>query len=188
MSDTNEEVVTTPEAGETGETETEETVPLSKAEYERLKGLESTVGSLKRDLKDLKKSKETQETTTPNLDADLLQKTYLRSASITEDDEVALALETSKKWGVSLDKLVDDEDFKVKLDKLRTTKANAAATAHVRGSGSAQNAKDTVDFWVAKGVPPTPEQIPDRKMRATIARALMDNAKDGSKFYNEVRK
>ena len=118
-------------------------------------------------------------------DDTLLQKAYLRSAQITAEDEVELALTTAKKWDVSIDKLVDDEDFKIKLEKLRTSKANIAATHNLKGGKGPSEAKNTPEYWIAKGVPPTPDQVPDRKTRATIARAMMENQKSGKKFYNE---
>ena len=119
----------------------------------------------------------------------LLQKSFLRSAGITTADEVELARVTAKKWGVSydqLDRLVDDDDFKVKLEKLRTDKSNAEATSNLKGGGGKTEAKNTPDYWIAKGVPPSAEQVPDRKTRVTIARAMMKNAHTGGKkFYND---
>src|SRR3990167_7006657 len=113
------------------------------------------------------------------------KKGYLRSAQITAEDEVELALTTAKKWDVSIDKLADDEDFKIKLEKLRTSKANIAATHNLKGGKGPSEAKNTPEYWIAKGVPPTPDQVPDRKTRATIARAMMENQKSGKKFNNE---
>ncbi|KKR45470.1 MAG: hypothetical protein UT82_C0028G0002 [Parcubacteria group bacterium GW2011_GWB1_40_14] len=115
----------------------------------------------------------------------LLQKTYLRSAGITAEDEVELARDIQKKTGLDWDKLVDDDYFKSKLEVLRTAKANEEATLGVKGGGGTTQAKNTPEYWIAKGVPPTAEQVPDRKLRAKIARAMMAQSKDGSKFYNE---
>lgn len=171
---------------EESESSNDETVQLSKADYDKLN---QTLGSLKRELKDLKKpkeeTKEENSKTTDNSSVELLQKAFLRSAQITDKDEVDLALNTAKKWGVSIDEVVDDEDFKIKLDKLRTQKSNELATSNVRGDGSSSNAKNSPDYWIAKGIPPTAQDVPDRKTRAKIALALMDNAKSGKKFYNE---
>jgi len=116
----------------------------------------------------------------------LLQKTYLRSAGIVEEDEIELAKDLQKKTDLDWDKLVDDDYFKNKLEGLRTTKANELATAGIKGGGGgASGAKNTPEYWVAKGVPPTVEQVPDRKTRAIIARAMMANTKSGKKFYND---
>ena len=166
---------------------------LSKDEYDKLKSHEATVGSLKRDLKDLKKQLEgkTETTTeTPKNQTEefgLLQKSYLRSARITDPDEVELAKDISKKWGMDVDTLVDDEDFKAKLEKIRTTKANAKATAVEGGGGSSGGAKNTLEYWSQKGELPSQKDVPDRKTRADISRKLAQNSRGGGggTFYNE---
>lgn len=118
---------------------------------------------------------------------DLLQKAFLNSAGLSDPDEQTLAQDTAKKWNVRLDELVNDEDWKIKLEKHRTTKANEAATSQVQGSGNTQGSSQTVEHWLAKGVPPTPEQVPDRKLRAQIARGLMAAEKNGGQFYNSAK-
>lgn len=166
-----------------GEENQEETVSLKKSDYE---SLNQTLGSLKRELKDLKKApKETSTKEDAPEGNTLLEKAFLRSAGITDKEEVELALTTAKKWGVSIDDLVDDEDFKGKLEKHRTTKSNALATSNIRGDKSGGNAKDTPAYWIAKGTAPTADQVPDRKARAAIARAMIANTKSGKKFYND---
>lgn len=160
-----------------------------KAQFESIKAekdrLEAELGGLKRDFKKtVKKSDGKTEKSQPD-DNNLLQKAYLRTANITSEDEVELAIETAKKWDLPIDKLVDDDDFKIKLEKLRVTKANTEATSDLRGSGNQSQAKNEPAYWLAKGVPPTPEQVPDRKVRAKIARSFMANAQNGKKFYND---
>lgn len=148
---------------------------------------DETIGSLKRDLKDAKKTKETvtsEKNEAPESNT-LLEKAFLRSAGITDKEEVELALSTAKKWDMSIDALVDDEDFKGKLEKHRTTKSNALATSNIRGDKSGGSAKDTPAYWIAKGTAPTADQVPDRKTRATIARAMIANTKSGKKFYSD---
>lgn len=184
-SETNQEAVVAPEENEP-EQPTTEKFELSKDEYNELVGYKATVGSLKRQLKDLQKPKEeTKETPQPDSSA-LLQKTYLRAAGITQAEEVELALTTAKKWGVDIDQLVDDDDFKSKLEKLRTAKANTAASSNIQGSGKTEGAKFSAEHWIAKGTPPTRDQVPDRKTRANIVRSMMESAKTGGKkFYND---
>lgn len=178
------EVDTTNNEGE-GES-TAETITISKMDWEKS---QQTIGSMKRELKDLKKPKETPTETPQQTKPDdnrLLEKAFLRSAQITNEEEVELALSTAKKWDLSIDKLVDDEDFKVKLDKLRIQKANEVAVSNVRGGGGKPSAKESVEYWVAKGTPPSPADVPDRKTRVAIVKALMANTKGtGKKFYND---
>lgn len=160
-----------------------------KAEFETLKAekerLEAELGGLKRDFKKTVKKGDGKQTEKSQPDDSLLQKAYLRTANITAEDEVDLAIETAKKWDLPIDKLVDDEDFKIKLEKLRVTKANTEATSDLRGSGNQSTAKNEPSYWIAKGTPPTPEQVPDRKVRSKIVRAFLSNAKEGKKFYND---
>lgn len=116
---------------------------------------------------------------------ELVEKAFLRAAGITDADEVDLALSTAKKWDMPVDKLVDDEDFKVKLEKLQTQKSNELATSGIKGSPGTSQAKQSAEYWIAKGQPPSPEDVPDRKTRATIVRALMADVKKGKTFYND---
>lgn len=165
-------------------------ITLSKEEYDSLKKHEATVGSLKRELKDLKKSfeetskppTETPKNQTPEFG--LLQLGYLRTAGIIADDEVELAKETQKKWGMEWNKLVDDEDFKVKLQRLRDAKANADAT-NIKGGAGAQtsNAKTTPEYWSQKGTLPTPDEVPDRKIRAKIINEMVSKERGRSGGY-----
>jgi hypothetical protein len=184
--DENQGAESTPEVpqGEGEHTEAE-TISLSKSDYEKMN---QTLGALKRELKDLRKPKdEPRETPTKNQadQPELLQKTFLRAAQITAEDEVELALQTAKKWDMAIDKVVDDEDFKLKLERHRAAKANVEATSNIRGDKSTSSAKDSPAYWVAKGIPPTREQVPDGKARAKIARAMMESVKSGKKFYSD---
>lgn len=166
------------------ETESD-TVSISRKDYDTMN---QTLGSFKRELKDLKKSREEAPKDTvkeTKSDSNLLEKAFLRSAQITDKDEVELALSTAKKWGVEVDSLVDDEDFKVKLDKLRTNKSNILATSNVKGGGNSSQAKNTPEYWIAKGTPPSSADVPDRATRGKIIKALLDSSKNGKKFYND---
>jgi hypothetical protein len=118
-------------------------------------------------------------------DTTLLQKSYLRAAGITHAEDVELALKTAKKWGIEVDELVDDDDFKSKLEKQQTARANASATSRISGSPGTQSATKTPAYWLAKGTPPTAEDIPDRKERAAIVRAFMKGGGKGKTFYND---
>ena len=116
-----------------------------------------------------------------------LERLSLRSAGLTHHDDIELAKNTAKKWGVDVDEVLLDEDFKVKLERQQTNRANIEATSGVKGGGGeGSNAKNSPEYWVAKGVPPTREQVPDRKVRANIVRTMMANSKtSGKKFYND---
>lgn len=173
-------------AGDGEKVVTDEMVSVSKKDYETMN---QTLGSLKREIKDLKKPKDTDVETPTKTKSDnfgLVEKTFLRSAGIVDAEEVELARVTAKKWGVGIDEVVDDEDFKVKLERHRTTKSNEAATSNIKGSQGQSQAKNSPEYWQRLGKMPTREDVPDRKTRATITRQLMKNAQTGGKkFYND---
>jgi vacuolar-type H+-ATPase subunit I/STV1 len=182
-------VDTTNNGGEGTESQVEnDTIAIPKSEYEKLN---QTLGSLKRELKDYKKAKEEPKETPKSNQADesaLLQKIErmsLRQANMTHEDDIALARNTAKKWGMDIDEVIADEDFKVKLEKQQTNRSNIEATSNIRSSGGKSQAKESAAYWVAKGVPPTVADIPDRKLRASIARQMMSSSKSSKKFYND---
>ena len=171
-------------AGEGGDEPQVETITIPKQEWETAN---QTLGSLKRQVKDLSKPKDESRETPKNQPEDfgLLHKSYLRAAGIVAEDEVELARDIQKKTKMDWDKLVDDDYFKAKLEGLRTQKSNELATSNIKGGTGDSQAKNTPEYWLAKGAPPTAEQVPDRKTRASIARAFMASAGSGKKFYND---
>ena len=144
----------------------------TKALREQLKGFQQ-------------KPTEVENKKTDNVLLEKLERLSLRTAGINHQDDIELARNTAKKWGVDIDEVLADEDFKVKLERQQSNRANVEATSGVKGGGGGSDAKNTAEYWVAKGVPPTAEQVPSRKLRATIARAMMANAKSSKKFYND---
>lgn len=173
-----------------GSQPTSEEIKLTKAEYDELQKIKVEHGSFKRELKDLKKSQETKKDETPEQtkpeDSALLKKAFLRSSGITEKEEQELALETAKKWGVEVDALVEDADWQTKLSKFRTEKSNALAASGLKGGAGTSGAKNTTEYWKAKGTPPTPDDVPDRKTRQKIVRELRESSSNkGTRFYNE---
>lgn len=179
---------------ETTEETTQETSQSLTAEdvknllAETLAPITSDIASLKRSTKKtLKETKgETPEKTSD--DSDLLEKVTslsLRVAGITEPDEIKLYKDLKNETGLSDDKLIESKYFKSELETLRTERANAAATANLKGDSSGGGVKSSAQFWIAKGEYPTREQVPDRKVRAEIRTALMNKEKGTSgKFYN----
>lgn len=149
------------------------------------------IGSLKRTVKSLSKTSGKSETPESNQELSSLQerldKQTFRAAGITHEEDIKLAQETAKKWNMSIDDIIDDEDFVAKLDKQRTHRSNLEATTDIKGNkgGDGSSAKHKAEFWLAKGVPPTPSDIPDKKVRTGIIREMMKSAKVTKKFYND---
>ena len=122
-------------------------------------------------------------------DFGLLELTFLKGEDIKSEDEIEFVKKELKEAGLTNDqlpKLFANKYFKSQLDEFKTEKANVKAVAGIKGGrGGESEAKNTPEYWIAKGVPPTPEQVPDRQTRVKIARAMMNNEKSGKKFYNE---
>lgn len=187
--ETNEEVAVDTTNNEAEGGYESDTISLSKTEYEKMN---QTLGSLKRELKDLKKPKEetkdTAKTNQPdeNRLLEKLERMSLRTAGITDTEDIELAKNTAKKWGVDIDEVIADEDFKVKLERQQTARANVQATSGVKGGAGNSQAKNTPEYWQALGKPPTPTDVPDRKTRQKIIRSFLASAKiNKSKFYND---
>lgn len=188
--ETNQETSVTSETNAGEGTQQDSPIQLSKAEYDALKASEASLGSLKREFKDLKKSIETKTTEAPQqnhttADNSLLEKSYLRAAGVSHPEDVDLALQTAKKWNMAVDALVDDPDFQIKLEKQRTNRSNLDATSNLSGNGNTSSAKSDPAYWIAKGTPPSATDVPDRKTRATIARAMIASTKNSKKFWND---
>jgi hypothetical protein len=147
------------------------------------------IGILKRELK--RSTKETKsetpkKTQEPNSELQTrLDNLALKTAGISHEDDVTLARETAKKWGLDIEALVEDEDFKSKLERQQDSRANAEATSNVKGNKTKGSPKSSPEYWIAKGTPPTREEVPDRKTRAQIAKAMMSAQKSGKKFYSD---
>lgn len=118
----------------------------------------------------------------------LLELTFLRGEEVKSDDEVEFVREQLKELNLSKDqlpKLFSNKYFQSELETFRTEKVNKDATSDVKGGAGEGKAVNTPEYWIAKGVPPTREQVPDRKTRATIARAMMANTKSSKKYYSD---
>lgn len=156
---------------------------------ERNKALRDTLKAKEAELEALRKPTTQPEKNESKADdsklLEKLERLSLRTAGIDHPDDIELARNTAKKWNMDIDEVLADEDFKVKLERQQTTRANAVATSNIRGGAGTSQAKNTPEYWIAKGVPPTADQVPDRKTRAKIARAMMGSNANGKKFYND---
>ena len=185
------DAVPTNDAGE--ESKADNQITLSREEYDKMT---ETLGSLKRENKQLKKpvekpyqetpTKETKSDDQTSKIAERVERMALRSAQITHEDDIELARNTAKKWNMDIEDLVDDPDFQAKLERQQSERSNRDATSNVKGNAGGSSPKNTAEYWMAKGQPPTPDQVPDRKTRAKITRDMMKQAKGGGKqFYND---
>jgi len=179
-----EEVETSEETTTTDDSKVEKS-----NEIDALKKAEDKIIDLKKKLKEAKKPSKVEEKSEtekqPDEEFGLLEKTYLRTADIVDEDEVELVKKLMEETGKGVE-VIDTKYFKSELEELRTTKTTEKATSEVRGGRGNTKATDSPEHWIAKGVPPTAEQVPDKKTRVKIARAMMANASTGGKkFYND---
>lgn len=192
---TNQEVKadTTNSDGEAKNTEGgDEVVTIPKKDYEKMN---QDIGSFKRELKDLKNKPKEEAKETPKsnqtdeigLLKEKMEKQALRHAGLTHQDDMELARTTAKKWNMDVEDVLLDDDFKVKLERQQTGRANVEATSGVKGNPGSSQAKNTAEYWIAKGTPPTAADIPDRKTRQAITRKMFNAQKGGDdkKFYND---
>ena len=118
-----------------------------------------------------------------------IEEIALDNANISHEDDIELAKNTAKKWGMPLRKVLKDDDFKVKLEKQQTSRANVLAASGKGGANHGTNVKNSTEYWLAQGRPPTAEEVPDLNARSEILGALMEAAKkgDGSKFFQDFK-
>lgn len=160
---------------------------------ERAKSLEAEVAKFKRIAeRNAKKAKEDDaeqpssfRETKDSTDLDYGQKAFLKASGISGSDELALAKEFMKRTGDSLDSIVEDDIFKARLERLRTTKENALA-AESKGRGNTSSGRDSAEYWLAKLGPneQVPADIP-QALRQKIVEARRSQGKSTKVFYND---
>lgn len=115
----------------------------------------------------------------------------LKMAGITADDEKELFEKWKTDTGRDADSIVGNKIFQSELADLRTAKANAAATADIKGEGKASGEKSDPAYWIAKATKDNsgelvfPEELPnDYKLRAAILEKMAESSKENKQFYN----
>lgn len=118
-----------------------------------------------------------------------MEKLAFKQHEISHEDDIELARKTAKKWGMDIEDVLGDDDFKVKLEKQQTSRSNVLATSGKGGANHGTNVKNSAEYWLAQGRPPTAEEVPDLAARSEILGALMEASKkgDGSKFFQDFK-
>lgn len=116
----------------------------------------------------------------------------LKMAGITADDEVELYNKWKESTGREADEIVGNKIFLAELADIRTAKANATATADIKGEGAISGEKDTPEYWLSKttkdaeGNPVFPDDLPnDFRLRAAIVEKMVASTKGNKQFYNQ---
>lgn len=111
---------------------------------------------------------------------DLTQKAYLNSEGIKGKTEHSLVQDWMKDTGKSIEDIVENSRFQAELKDLR--EGNATKDATPKGTRrSTQTARDSVEYWNAKGeLPPnTPE---NQELRRKVVNAKIAAKRDGNTF------
>ncbi len=174
MANENEEIVDS--TNNEGEGSQEETISISKSEWDKT---QQTLGSLKRENKDLKKpkdnDKETPQKTSESKSLDRLDKLLLRQEGIKSEEEIALAEEWVRDTGRDLEKVLESKAFKAELKDLRESIASKEATpSSTKRSG--QSPRDEVDYWLSKGE--LPKDNPELARKVVNARLHKEESKN----------
>lgn len=113
------------------------------------------------------------------------QKAFLKASGLNGADEIQLAKEFAKRTGEPLDVVVEDDIFKARLDKLRTTKSNEAAAESGANRGN-NGAGDPVEKVLASLGPndPIPDGLP-REVREKVVEARRQRGAKAKTFYND---
>ena len=147
------------------------------------------------DLKDLKAKADEPKLKSEKSDEALLKRLdtmALRIANIEAADEVELFNKWKEETGREADSVIGNKIFQAELTELRTAKANAAATANIKGESGKGGGRDTPEYWIAKATKNSegemmfPEDMPkDYKLRAAIVEKMGASAKASKEFYNQ---
>lgn len=116
-----------------------------------------------------------------------VQRLALKVAGITKVSEIELAEKLQKETGKDWDTLLESKYFKTELDDLRSNEASEEASTGIKGNrgGGSSGARDTAEFYISRGTPPTPTEVPDRKTRTGIIRKFLSSQETSKTFYNE---
>ena len=80
---------------------------------------------------------------------------------------------------MDIDEVLVDDDFKIKLERQQTSRSNVEATSEVKGGAGSSQAKNTPEYWLAKGTPPSASDVPDRKTYSTLVEVARRNINVG---------
>ena len=154
------------------ETTEEETVTLSKAEYEKLN---QTLGSLKKEVKTYKK--ETEAPQKESNEPDYAKLGYLNSVQVTHPDDQRAVIDEANRLKLPLTDVLQMEHMKARLqanDNQRTAE-NGSPSGSGRKGGAG---KGDVDYYLAN-----PDQVPtDLKLHNEVIDARIKRETEGNMF------
>lgn len=156
---------------ETTETE-EETVTLSKAEYDKLN---QTLGSLKKEVKTYKKEVEAPQK--ESNEPDYARLAYLASQKVDHPDDQKLVMEEASRLKLALTDVLSMEHIKARLtaNQNQRTAENGAPSGSGRKGGAG---KGDVDYYLAH-----PDEVPsDLKLHNEVIDARIKRETENNMF------
>lgn len=139
--------------------------------FERAKKAETEAKELKEKLGSVKPAEKSNK-------LDYAQKAFIL-ASGYKSDELSHFEEAIETTGKSLEDLIGSTWFQKEMAERREAKATADATPSGSPRGTQISARDTVEYWLAKGELPPLDQ---RKLREEYVNAKLRKVKDDNKF------
>jgi hypothetical protein len=150
FTETTTETTEESESQDTGP-EADETVTLSKSDYDKLQRELAANARLRKEAKERKQAKEGGEKSEEgtSLDRDLIDRTYLAAQAGVKDMDVQdEALRLAKKFGMSVVEALKDPDISSRLENLQKKKKAQAAVAG--STGGAKVANKGMDYYLAE--------------------------------------
>lgn len=175
--ETEEEVEETDEVEESTDDESDTTEQPRETPEARLARLTRMKAQLEKKL-GLSTEKESKPSKKGALDYS--QKAFLIANGIKGNDEFGLVQEVMKSTGKSLDDIIESKYFKAELNELRELNKSADANP-ASGNRSGNSARNTVEYWIAKGELPPASEV---DLRRKVVNARMTKAKSVGTFYN----
>ena len=108
---------------------------------------------------------------------DYAEKAFLKASGI-QNDEHDFVYEVMSSTGKTLDEVLEAKYFQNELKERRESKATKEAIPN-GSKRSASNARDTVEYWLAKGELPPYDQ---RELRHQVVQAKIKKARQQDKF------
>lgn len=160
--------------------------------FERTKKSETELKELKAKAEDSEKKSRKAEKPDEEL-LKRLDKLALKTAGISEADEIELFEKWKKETSRDSDAIIDSPIFKKELEEIRTAKKNLEATSNVKGEPGTSAAKSTPEYWISKatkdadGKPLFPDDMP-KEMYTKVLDKLESQQNPGKagelRFYN----
>jgi len=127
--------------------------------------------------KEVKEPEPVKEVSKAKEEFDYAEKAYLKASGV-QNNEFPMVLEAISTTGKTLEQVLDSKYFQAELKETRELEAtkNAIPDGTKRSSASA---KDSVEYWIAKGELPPADQ---RELRTKVVNARISSEKDKSTF------